>query len=289
MMDLNPRSLNKPDERCLHAWSTRQIESLVRRLSTIAEDWRLAWGFETGSDLQTLAGDLTVPEAGVGCWALLQEAQHAPAQAWINAPSGLDLELGRLLFGADGQDGIAREVAGVARSDLMLRLHGFFAGAGASTGLPQRAGQREHLWPVFEAAAQRLWSGALGIELRLDGHRLSLLLGGDLVAMLLPLAPPSMSADAASDSRPVALREALARQTVDLRVCLNDVELSLGSLGNLHSGDVLRLSHTVDQPLAVLGPSGATVCLGWLGGRAGQRALQLAPRQEVSHFNKNQE
>jgi len=288
-MDLNPRSLNKPNERYLHAWSTRQIENLVRRLSSVAEDWRLAWGFETGSDLCTLAGDLDEAEAGVGGWELLQEAQHAPAQAWINAPSGLDLELGRLLFGADGQEGIACEVAGVARSDLILRLHGFFAGAGASTGLLRRAGHHELLWPVFVAAAQRPWSGAVGIELRLDSHRLRLLLGGDLVAMLVPLAPPSVPVDAASDARPVALREALARQTVDLRACLNEVELSLGSLGDLRNGDVLRLSHTVDEPLAVLGPSGATVCLGWLGGRTGQQALQLAPCQEVSNFNKEQE
>ena len=244
----------------------------------------LSWGLDTGSEWRVLEGAFGTPGKRHEYWHLLHDATSPPAQAWLHAAPCVDLELGQLLFGESEQEGIAREVASVARTDLIMRLRGFFAGACASAELSLRAAHEAWLWQAFAAASERAWSGTLSFEICLDHQALQLVLGGDLVAILVPLAPAAVP----PESPAVPLRDAMARQTVALRACLEEVELSLGSLRGLRSGDVLRLPHAVGQPLAVLGPSGTRVCHGWLGGSAGQRALQLAPAPDDASADQNQ-
>ncbi|HEX7640390.1 MAG TPA: FliM/FliN family flagellar motor switch protein, partial [Burkholderiaceae bacterium] len=74
----------------------------------------------------------------------------------------------------------------------------------------------------------------------------------------------------------------LDRAPVRLQVRLEPVEIDLGSLAALAVGDVLCLTHAVDEPARIVPPSAAAdapvLCHGWLGRRDDRAAVELVRR-----------
>ena len=189
-----------------------------------------------------------------------------------------------LLFGREGQAAgtsapIARELAAEALADLVRS----FSALGSSIG-----GQRkpEHDLDMPPEVDGRRWSGALRVRLQTvrDGRTTSwhLHFGEPLAAVLCGGVQPGSAA-----GRPAlqGVADAIATQSLRFQVCLGETTLTLGTLQSLRVGDVLPLSHRLDQPLQVVAP-GATretppFCAAFLGSRGPHRAVELVPAASV--------
>ena len=138
------------------------------------------------------------------------------------------------------------------------------------------------IWPA------KPWSGALQINLPWGAGRLALGLGGVQVQQLLerhapqrllaPQDPTKLPAqlDSPRASVQVGLLQAVATHALQLRAELNTVELSLGQLHGLRVGDVVPLTHSLENPANIVSQEGRTICLGWLGQQSGHIAVELA-------------
>jgi flagellar motor switch/type III secretory pathway protein FliN len=69
--------------------------------------------------------------------------------------------------------------------------------------------------------------------------------------------------------------EASQRTAVQLPVMLGEVEIAVGSLLALNTGDVIRVPRPIDQPLDVLGPDGDVLFNGYLGQRGHAMVIEV--------------
>jgi flagellar motor switch protein FliM len=81
--------------------------------------------------------------------------------------------------------------------------------------------------------------------------------------------------------------DAIAEQALRFQVCLDETTVTLGTLQSLHVGDVLPLSHRLDQPLRVVAHGASTprspFWAAYLGSRDHHRAVELVPAAPASH------
>ena len=185
-----------------------------------------------------------------------------------------------LLFGREVQAvrtsaPIAHELAAEALSDLVRSL----LALGSSIGVQRKP---EHDLDMPPEADGRRWSGALRVRLEAvrDGRTTSwhLHCSEPLATVLCGDVQPGSAA-----GRPAlqGVADAIATQSLRFQVHLDETTLTLGTLQSLHVGDVLPLSHRLDQPLHVVAP-GATgdtppFCAAFLGSRGPHRAVELVP------------
>ncbi|MGI4848744.1 MAG: FliM/FliN family flagellar motor C-terminal domain-containing protein [Janthinobacterium lividum] len=129
------------------------------------------------------------------------------------------------------------------------------------------------------------WSGALDLcmpwcggwlYLRLPRSAIGNLLADDLAGAAQPAS--SLSSGAKRGRQPAlktSVLQALARQSLDLKVELEPVRLTVGQLLHLKAGDVVSTAHLLDAPARVAVLCGQPLCLGWPGQMGGRRAIEL--------------
>lgn len=125
------------------------------------------------------------------------------------------------------------------------------------------------------------WAGAILVRLRVCGTGLVLLVSGSEMETFMRghRAWPAPSAGQAP--RIVPLWDAVAPIAARIRAELRPVELSLGAIHALRTGDVVELSHALDTPLQARTEQGALLCEAFLGKSGGHRAIEVlsAPSQ----------
>lgn len=265
----------------LRWWTAPQLDALASCLDAPWRQWLADWGLapqgggvavqcmqaHEAHDLAALQWELLGARSGAVAW-IAVGSQHGPAA------------MHSALFGMPGQalkqpvEGIAAEVAGAAWRDAQHRL-------AQALMLDEPAGVAPP-----PASLLKPWSGAVVATLSLRGAAVHAMLGAQTVQAWLVahgggLATTTAArAKAAGNLEPVA--QALAARVLPVRAELDGCEIGLGALQGLRVGDVVRLSHALDAPLRMVGPGREHLGGGWLGQRAGVKAVELMRRPEAA-------
>lgn len=238
-------------------WSQSGIARVAAMLDELLAAWRSDWG--VADDGARVAG-VNAPLAEL---APLDWRACGEATGFVGGLSDCSKSIEHALFSAAGQgDGMGSRIARRAADDLLGRVL-------VALKLP----------PVGEEQApppqtQQKWSGAALWRLPVCGASIDFLLTA-------PAARALLGAEPQSTPRPTltALREALALM---LTACLEPFTLTPAQLQALQPGDVLRLPHRLDRPLALQAQGGVRLA-GWLGEREGCRAIMLSAHHPNIH------
>ncbi len=174
---------------------------------------------------------------------------------------------------------LADEMAAQAWADWLEALGALAAGTASARG---PATSRKAIDPTADwHRAIVPWSGALLATLPWCGEVMHLLFSGEAVRAFLG----SDDAAAASQvepsaTRPVPLLRALGEKRLTLTIELAALEIELGVITALESGDVLCTTHELGAPLrvrrAMAGPSEGVLCDAYLGRDGAHRAVELS-------------
>ncbi|HEX7640600.1 MAG TPA: FliM/FliN family flagellar motor C-terminal domain-containing protein [Burkholderiaceae bacterium] len=249
----------------------RDADACLARARAAAAQWEEDWCKKPGLDVscgETLAEKISSDAR----WCSHRRADGATF--WSYQSDGLARKVQRLLFDLDNgsqivdgrrESAIASSVADEALADLKRNLIRALTAGGATVDVD---GEAPPEWQLRRTA------GAALIQLAASGNSLGILLPHSL----LPNSP-SRREKVASASHAAALSplpDALAATRARLSAELDGVEITLGQLTTLHSGDVLTLNHKLAQPLKIYTTSRHVAALAYLGKQEGQRAAQLA-------------
>jgi len=237
------------------------------------EEWRAAWGLGA-RQVQVActrawesARRTRVFEEGWTCW-------ECDGRGWAAAAPLLVSRIREDLFGRSGPGAperhspVALEVGDRAIDDLIGRV----LGKEAPPAVRKRAGEPA---PDIPAQVFKHGSGAVVLDIELDEGRLRVVAG-------CGAAPPSSAKQARAGALPPGeSHAALLAVPVTLEAELAELEMDLATLQSLETGDVVRLTARIDQPLRLSAPGGSTVCFGDFGTQDGFRALSL--RKPVAH------
>ena len=115
------------------------------------------------------------------------------------------------------------------------------------------------------------WSGSVMVHLAASSWSTWLLLNGACVTALI-------GSPAARDDRQAAshVEDGLSAMSVRASIEVSGCELTLGDLEAIRCGDILRLPHSLEDPLAVT-VEARRVCAAFLGARNGLLAVELGP------------
>ena len=158
------------------------------------------------------------------------------------------------------------------------------------TGLRQLAGAA---LGERQGGAPGPWSGAVVLALDWGGVRWVLHLNASAVEQVLAScgelgAGSRDQAEGAVRKPLVPLASALHSQTVTVRLELDPISLSLGQLQSLAPGDVITLTHALEQPALLRLQSrqgmdaGELLCTGWLGQSQGRLGIEFQPLSNTS-------
>lgn len=240
-------------------WSDRALGQVAARLGQAVDAWRTAWG--------------CAAPASVEC---VREHEWKGAARYRSAPalraSVFDALFGPRPVSSTGDELAADRLADVAASELQETLR-------AASLLPSLA--------IDDGAAApraRPWSGVVIAAISCAGIRVVLRLEPAGVAAMLAAEGRPQGRAPREDAPPLAtLADALYARTVRVRTTLAAGDLDIGSLQALALGDVIRLPHSLDQPLAVQAGGSTLPCGAYLGQRNGRRAIELA--RHAAHFD----
>lgn len=259
--------------RPLRHWSDAQLARARGAIERVCLDWSARWQLSSGEIATFNACDIASATATASAW------ERGPV-FWLSSDQGdVAGSLQALLLGSNDKarpdSPIASGLANEAVADLLHALGQLSAGTGASG----KTNPANHKPP--ESDMQR-WSGAIRIRFELvrDGQSTSFHLHVS-EAMASVLCGGMQRSAVIARPALVEVTEAIATQSLDFKVTLDETTLTLGTLQSLHVGDVLPLSHHLDQPLHVVAPGvshGASIfCAAYLGSRDHHRAVELVP------------
>jgi flagellar motor switch/type III secretory pathway protein FliN len=224
-------------------------------------EWRRDWGIDAGATAVQCRRAWELDDRVWSC---------GDGEAWAGAAAALPDRLCETLFGRGAPQAVdshasaslSREICGRAIDDMVRRLLAVFAPG--TPGLSAEFAQAKPPAGLFEHA-----SGALALDVEMAEGRVRIF-------------ARSGAREQSSAARASALASALTDPysavrdvPVILEAELGEVEMDLGMLQSLETGDVIRLPLRIDQALRVCGPNGATVCFGEFGAQESHRALYL--------------
>lgn len=265
--------------RPLRVWSARQKEKVCDAVQAVLLQWHADWSVHGDAPGAPAALRVQDPGANDGEGVDMLDEQAAPRA------------LHALLFGQPAADPDRRGPAAPA----LDMAAGLCAQAWQSLngGLRQLAGASlgEH-----QGGAPGPWSGAVVLALDWGGVRWVLHLNASAVEQVLAscgeLSAGSRDQAEGAVRKPlvplVPLASALHSQTVTVRLELNPISLSLGQLQSLAPGDVITLTHALEQPALLRLQSrqgmdaGELLCTGWLGQSQGRLGVELQPLSNTS-------
>lgn len=275
----------------LRCWSAAQQDAVKDRFAALVRAWEEEWLPSKGiPDLQdvkvsTAQAGQAAPETSA-CWSY----DDAQAQVPQRTTSAAVAALTRRLFDFDPVALVAMRnipqitlaVAQAALDDWLERVRQ----ALGATLLVERNDQDRR-----QTSAAGAWSGALDIGLSwCDGvWRLGMPYPAVLTVLGMERTPPRVARPASS--KPVSLERALEKRRLQVRVVLDDTQLSLGQLRELRVGDVVGLAHRLEAPAVLVAVDGTRICEAWLGQHSGHVAVELgagstaAPGGDNFHSN----
>jgi hypothetical protein len=243
----------------LRAWRDGELACVAALLQEAFVSWRRGWGLPVPAAVSVAcapaAKTLQVDEwQPVGC--------DGVSGAWVQWSAGSDRHLLTLFGAGAGNSSLVDEAAAECRRDAGLRL---------ASVLRLEAGARAREAAGFAGGK---WSGAVVATLPCDSRVLL-----DAACMHRALRAASRLDRAPREAMPplVPLLEAARRSAIRVEARLCSCELDLALLQGLQAGDVIRLPHALDRPLAVHDPAGHPMFGGFLGRSGGFRAVELTP------------
>ena len=192
------------------------------------------------------------------------EVRHNPIENVQEAIFGLDHQLPAP---PDAREGMATAVA-----------HGAWA-ALAGTLRDCLSLDCDDAQPRPPLGAFKPWSGCVVVSPPNGGPLAhSLLLNAECVRVLLQLQGIDRPAAEHAQHKRIdmtPLQEALAGHKLLIQAELATCEIDLGDLENLGIGDIVPLSHPLDEPLRISTPVDGPFCAAFLGRHAGSKAIEL--------------
>lgn len=285
-----------PGVRPLHHWGRVHLEAARATLGDLLANWSADWNVK-GAGPQA-PGESVVSVAPVGDWPE-DDLVAQQWQLWSGEESGnvwwralrdagaqhptqpvLQRAVLDAMYGGGGRETalggtLAQQMAQEAWLDWCRRLAACF-GVGAAES---SAASGELTLPDF---LMRPWSGALALQILCAGMRILVVSDARASQQLWEgrgVATPSLLRNDTSALVPVA--EALAPCVAWLSVELAPIDIGLGVLSSLRTGDVLRTTHRLDAPLHVRAHpdpdrhEGLPLCEAFLGRQGDQRGVEL--------------
>jgi len=246
--------------RPLHWWDQQGLQGPTQVLQALLDEWAAAWGV-TGDRTQLFCQPASAQSLMADRW---QEfGTESGPQAWLWCPQHGDDQFAQALFPGPAKLGpFARAVASACRQDLVARISALIGLAlGAERAVP------------LPAALARTNSGAVEAVLAAPPG-LRLVLSADLA---MPWRTKSARYTPVTREPLSAATTALAERLLSLQVELEGCELDVAALQGLQIGDVVRLNHGLDTPVAVR-HAGESLCRAYLGCRDSRKAVELAGR-----------
>ena len=296
-----------PGVRSLRQWQAVQLDAVRATLSDLLADWSADWCVQ-GESAQEFGGS-AVSVSPIGDWPADDLIAHQ-WQLWQSEESGavwwcamrgadaqnqvrpaLQQSLLDAMYGAGGREAtprgaLAQQMAHEAWMDWCQRFAACFGikAAEPSSALGELA---------LPDSLTRPWSGALALQILLcTGVRILVVPDAQAVQQLCGECA-AVAHRQRSDTAPalVPVAEALAPCAAWLSVELAPVDIGLGILASLRTGDVLRTTHRLDSPLRVLAHAdparheGVLLCEAFLGKQDDQRGVELlsTPSGHGSH------
>lgn len=255
-------------------WPTRLcIEKNLTAVCELVGFWESQWlsaKSNQGSAKCDVASSLSDVEKVAVCWR--QYGDGKGSSFWI----GLPKEPAQLIHDAlvsefsarklGRQSGIVEDIAVDAWDDLL--------GAMIEMMKPSTPDFFEKSPPESELCP---WSGAISILIPWCGVELALVLNSQCQAKVSEV--PYMDGGVKAAPRDFGalknLKDVIDPSPVLFNVTLTECELDLGTLRHLQLGDVIQLSHRLEDPLHVVTQSGENLCLGYLGKDHNLKAIEL--------------
>lgn len=122
------------------------------------------------------------------------------------------------------------------------------------------------------------WSGSVHVSIPFLKGTTEFLIAWDVLMMNVVGEKTSSNAKLASQYSPAKLSklsDALNKEPVFMTVEMSPAELDILSIRNLCVGDVIRLGHSLDEPLSLKTETGEVVCFAYLGKHADHKAIEL--------------
>ncbi|HSV79495.1 MAG TPA: FliM/FliN family flagellar motor C-terminal domain-containing protein [Ramlibacter sp.] len=233
-------------------WDARRLEALAAALRRCLPPWQEAWG-------------VSGTPAAVHCKVLGRAAAPGPGAlvlakqggGWLEYGPELAARLAGAMFAGERPPGpLAQVVGGACLDDAIRRL----------TSVVQL-----DLCPGATAGELRAASGA--VLVRIEGVlALTLVLDAQATASWRePAQPPG--------STPLpplhCVADAIAPRATAVDVRIAGCALPVGALQALQVGDVLPLTHRLEDPARVRDAEGRALWSAWLGRRGGRKAVEL--------------
>jgi hypothetical protein len=274
--------------RPLRWWSRTALDAAAAAFAPAWQAWGAGWDLAAGRAVAVNAFDPGDDAPAVTRW------QRCPqGAAWLGltattAPAEL---LAGLLFGDAAttphdtaeRGSLAATVGAAAWADLLAAFGLALPTLRSDASQPRAGASAATQEPSPPAAGWQAWSGAVEIRFGFadcDGAVLVLHLPAPTAAALLAAQAPV--APKAALPRLEPLEQAFARRSIRVAVELAGLQIDIGTLQSLRTGDVLTLPHRLDEPLRLCLPrkslphgADTALCPVLLGARDGKRAVEL--------------
>ncbi|WP_420997918.1 FliM/FliN family flagellar motor switch protein [Cupriavidus sp. 30B13] len=252
-------------------------ELLERAMTAFA----VAWDLDVAVSAFGNAGDIVLPPV------LRSELAWAPLETsglWVGCADAPVLSVRRALFGHEEteawQHGDERD--GTLTTDVANEAWRALGGALAGVFLVPEDDRNFPVAVTYPVAQRKPWSGALMAVISVRGSmsvQFGLHVPPELTRVSAPKSPrPGLPSRARIALTPVAA--ALGSQPIALVVTLADIELDLGALLAMQTGDVVTIPHSLQQPMTLAvrhanGGAGEPVAHAFLGAVHGTKAIEL--------------
>lgn len=268
-------NIGKSENQCTElVWPTaHELNDIARWFSQLLAKWSLDWSINPVSDYRVSVQLAHESQSGYEQrWRRFGEENSCVWMLGFANISGLvDVEIFGEYMSSRSGSALAPRIVEDAQRDLMDKL---LAGLALEATLALDDAVEE----MIPANKRKLWSGTICLCAIFGRGELTMLVDWNVLKPMLSvtskpdLAQPKMKQD---KSPLVPILQSVKHESVRLHVELNPVELDLANLRNLSIGDVLRLGHSLDEPIKVQTLSGEQLCFAYLGKYGDQKAIEL--------------
>ncbi len=238
------------------------LDAVQAQLAQVATDWAAAWGLPASqvsvrAERAHECGALKAP--GAPAWTECAGSQER--NIWLAWPSAMVTELQRLLFAPDGTYGPDSQEQAYFAPAAARKSFDALLGALCQAAMPGAEALPRVPATVVPAPLFERGAGTIVLLVGVGKHQCRLLLNEACVRALGAKGGAVRLPPLAKVNYPAAVADV----AVALQLKIGAARVGLGNLMTLSVGDVIRLDSSVDAPVALTAPSGATLFNAYLG------------------------